>query len=122
MRLRVRPFSFLRWCCTAAALVVVAGAGLSMRYNFGVIRTVPHPNGNDAPVHTTIMMFNGGFLYVVGQGMTGLAPDSPYAVLGTHWRWDKLPSDQGRLWWRARNHAMLHGNCQRGIWSGLWEW
>lgn len=101
MRLRLRAFSLLRWCVTAGTLLVLAASALSMRYHFGVIRTVPYPGGYYAPNHTTVLVTHGGFLYIEGQGATDVGRDSPYVVLGVHWQWYRIPPGYPTPRWKT---------------------
>jgi hypothetical protein len=104
MRRRFRLFPFLRWCLTAGTLLIAGASGLSLVYNFGLIRTVPYPTGDYAPIHTTMVMTDGGFIYLEAQGATHARPDSPYVVIGNHWQWRR--GSDGRAWtfWRATIH------------------
>jgi hypothetical protein len=93
----------LRWCVTLAAVILGIAAGLSLFYSFGVIKTVPYPGGQYAPMWTDYIMMNGGFLYSGGQGMRHAGPNSPYHVVGTHWRWRRdRDTYVSQLWSRPK--------------------
>jgi hypothetical protein len=89
----------LRWSSTGAALIVLSASTLSAWYAFGVTKTVPYPNGNYAPIHTTIEMSGGALSYRRAQGHSHASLDSPYNVVGTHGLWYQIPAGSRDLCW-----------------------
>ncbi len=114
-RLRV-AIRILRWGLTLITFIVGTASGLSLLYKFGVIRTTPYPGGQFAPNWNTYTMMTGGFLYSAGQGMTHARPDSPYNVIGVHWRWIREHDVYaGQLW----SKPILHGVGSE-VWIPAW--
>src|SRR5690349_5520701 len=102
MRVGRRLLWLLRWAVTLVTLGLAAAFGLSTRYLYGVVRTRPYPGGWYAPIWTSLTMLNGEFLYMAGQGDTDAPANSPFTVIGTHWRWRKIDPDMRRVSWGVR--------------------
>jgi hypothetical protein len=101
---------------TLVTLILGTASGLSMFYWFGVIRTVPYPGGRFAPMWSDFVVMDGGLGYSAGQGMRHARPNSPYGLIGTHWRWRRNDNvGVGSLWSRP----ILRGNSGE-IWMPAW--